>query len=324
MRLPTTRRARIAAVMTAAAVAVTVPTIAGATATAAPQQADAAVQPAAAPAPPSGFEHVWSDDFDGPAGSGIDRGDWIHQIGNSYPGGEPNWGTGEIAYHTDSTDNVALDGNGNLTITPRRAADGSWTSGRIETQRTDFAAPDGGVLRVEASLQMPNVSDADGAGYFPAFWMLGDAARPVGATNWPGVGEIDIMEGINGRTSHFATFHCGVAPGGPCNEFTGLSSGERACDGCRTGFHTYAIELDRTNAVEEIRWYRDGDNFFTVRSDQVDAQTWANATDHGFFIILNVAMGGGFPGAFGHPVPNDATAPGRPMVVDYVAVYRRG
>ena len=107
------------------------------------------------------------------------------------------------------------------------------------------------------------------------------------------------MEDINGLSSEFGTLHCGVSPGGPCNETTGIGSGQRACGGCQTGFHTYAIEYDRSVSPEQIRWYLDGNNFFTVNANQVDATTWNNATHHGFFMILNVAIGGGFPAAFG-------------------------
>jgi hypothetical protein len=181
----------------------------------------------------------------------------------------------------------------------------------------------GGKLRVEASLQQPNVSGAAAAGYWPAFWMLGAAARPVGATNWPSIGEIDIMEDINGLSSEFATLHCGTASGGPCNETTGLGSGQRSCSGCQTGYHTYAMEYDRGVSPEQIRWYLDGSNFFTLNSTAVDATTWNNATHHGFFIILNVAMGGGFPAAFGGG-PTGSTQSGVPMNVDYVAVYTSG
>jgi hypothetical protein len=118
--------------------------------------------------------------------------------------------------------------------------------------------------------------------------------------------------------------HCGnTAAGGPCNETTGIGSGERPCPGCQTGFHTYAMEYDRSVSPEQIRWYLDGANFFTVDSNRVDATTWNNATHHGFFLILNVAMGGGFPAAFGGG-PTASTVSGVPMLVDYVAVYTSG
>jgi Carbohydrate binding module (family 6) len=279
---------------------------------------------AAVPAAPAGFTTVWSDDFTGAAGTGLNTGNWLYDTGTGYPGGASNWGTGEVETMTSSTANVAADGAGHLAITPIRDAAGNWTSGRVETQRTDFAAPAGGVLRVEASIQQPNITTANGAAYWPAFWMLGAAARPVGATNWPSIGEIDLMEDVNGRSSEFGTLHCGTASGGPCNETTGLGSGERACAGCQTGFHTYAMELDRSVSPEQIRWYLDGTNFFTVNANQVDATTWDNATHHGFFVILNVAMGGGFPAAFGAGTPTAATVSGKPMLVDYVAVYTKG
>jgi hypothetical protein len=275
---------------------------------------------ASVPPTPSGWTQVFADDFNGAANTGVNTADWLYDLGTSYPGGAANWGTGEVESMTNSTQNVYQDGAGHLVIKPIRDGAGNWTSGRIETQRTDFAAPAGGKLRFEASLQQPNVSGAAAAGYWPAFWSLGAAARPVGATNWPSIGEIDLMEDINGLSSEFATLHCGVAPGGPCNEYTGLGSGQRACGGCQTGFHTYAMELDRGVSPEEIRWYLDGGQIFSVNANQVDATTWNNATHHGFFMILNVAIGGSFPGAFGGG-PTGATQSGVPMIVDYVAAY---
>jgi carbohydrate binding protein with CBM6 domain len=275
---------------------------------------------AAVPPPPSGWTTVFSDDFTGAAGTGVNTGNWLYDLGHGYAGGAGNWGTGEVESMTNSTANVFQDGSGHLVIKPIRDGSGNWTSGRIETQRTDFAAPAGGKLRIEASLQQPNVSGAAALGYWPAFWALGAAARPVGATNWPGIGELDVMEDINGLSSEFGTLHCGTSPGGPCNETTGIGSGQRACGGCQTGYHTYALEYDRSVSPEQLRWYLDGNNFFTVNANQVDATTWNNATHHGFFIILNVAMGGGFPAAFGGG-PTGSTASGVPMNVDYVAVY---
>jgi carbohydrate binding protein with CBM6 domain len=278
---------------------------------------------AAVPGPPAGMTTVFSDDFTGAANTGLNRSNWLYDIGTSYPGGAANWGTGEVETMTDSTQNVYQDGGGNLVIKPIRDSSGHWTSGRVETQRTDFAAPAGGKVRMEARIQQPNVSGAAAAGYWPAFWALGAAARPVGATNWPSIGEWDIMEDINGRSSVFSTLHCGAPSGGVCNETTGLGSGEHACGGCQTGFHTYAVEYDRSVSPEQMRFYLDGSNYFTLNSNQIDATTWNNATHHGMFMILNVAMGGGFPAAFGGG-PTAATQSGVPMLVDYVAVYQSG
>jgi beta-glucanase (GH16 family) len=261
----------------------------------------------------------WSDEFSGSANTGVDTTQWIYDTGNSYPGGPSNWGTGEVESYTTSTDNVYQDGNGHLVIQPIHQGKGAptmgWTSGRIETQRLDFAAPAGGAMAIEASIQQPNVSGKAAQGYWPAFWVLGDAYRG-NYLNWPGVGEIDILEDRDGQSVLYGTLHCGVGSGGPCNETTGLTSGPYACFGCQMGFHTYRMEYDRTVSPEQVRWYLDGVQYHSVSESQVDATTWSNALHHGFFILLNVAMGGGFPGN-----PTKFTASGVPMVVDYVRVY---
>ncbi|MFJ8797342.1 glycoside hydrolase family 16 protein [Streptomyces sp. NPDC102487] len=276
---------------------------------------------ASAPTPPSGWSQVFLDDFNGTAGTGVNTANWQYDTGTSYPGGAANWGTGEVETMTSSTNNVALDGSGNLLITPRRDASGNWTSGRIETKRTDFQPPAGGKLRVESRIQMPNVTGAAAKGYWPAFWALGAPYRG-NYQNWPSVGELDIMENVQGLNTEWATMHCGTNPGGPCNETSGIG-GNTPCAGstCQAGFHTYAMEWDRSTSPEEIRFYLDGVNFHTVKANQVDATTWANATNHGYFVILNVAMGGGFPDAFGGG-PDSGTVPGHPMVVDYVQVLQ--
>ena len=275
---------------------------------------------AALPPTPAGWTLVWSDDFTGAAGTGVNTANWLYDLGTSYPGGAANWGTGEIETMTNSTANVYRDGAGNLAIKPIRAANGSWTSGRIETQRTDFQPPAGGKLRIEARIQMPNVTGAAAQGYWPAFWTLGAPFRGV-YTNWPIVGEIDVMENVNGANTVWGTLHCGVAPGGPCNEFNGIGGSRSPCPGasCQSAFHTYSIEWDRSVNPQQLRWYVDGQQYHTVNSTQVDATTWANATNHGFFIILNVAIGGSWPGN-----PTGSTASGVPMLVDYVAVYSAG
>lgn len=270
---------------------------------------------------------VWDDEFNGSSGTGVNTSNWLYDTGTSYPGGAANWGTGEVETMTNSTTNVFQDGSGHLVIDPVKDGNGNWTSGRIETQNTSFAAPSGGELEVTASIQMPAVTGSAALGYWPAFWMLGSAFRG-NYTNWPSVGEIDIMEGINGLNKVYGTLHCGTDPKGPCNETTGLS-GNTACPNttCEAGYHTYTVIVDRSTSPEQIRWYVDGTEYWSVSSNNsgMDATTWANAVDHGFFIILNVAMGGAFPNAVcGCTSPSSSTAAGYGMHVDYVQVYTAG
>ena len=284
----------------------------------------AAPTPAGAvPAPPAGYTLVFGDDFNGAAGTRLNDANWLYDVGTGYPGGAANWGTGEVETMTSNSANVSEDGAGHLAITPIRDAAGHWTSARIETRRTDFQPPAGGKLRIEASLQQPNVTGAAAAGYWPAFWALGAPARPVGATNWPSVGEIDIMEDVNGLSSVFGTLHCGPSIPGTCNETTGLGSGQVTCPGCQTGFHTYGVEWDRSVNPETLRWYRDGAVYFSLNKNQVDATSWTNATNHGYFAIFDLAIGGGFPAAFGGG-PTASTRSGVPMLIDYFAVYSAG
>ncbi|MCX5400860.1 ricin-type beta-trefoil lectin domain protein [Streptomyces sp. NBC_00102] len=273
---------------------------------------------ASVPAPPSGFTLTWSDDFNGASGTGIDQSLWKYDTG---PGS--NFGTGEIETMTNSTSNVYYDGQSHLVLQALHSGSdprAGWTSGRVETQAATFGAPAGGVVRMESVLQQPNVTTANGAGYWPAFWMLGAPLRS--GVTWPKSGEIDILENINGRNSNFAAIHCGVSPGGPCNEGTGITSGEHACSGCQTGFHDYAVEIDRSTSPEQVRFYLDGNNFFTVNANQVDATTWADAIDHPFYIIYDLAIGGGFPDAFGGG-PNAAMVSGGKLIIDSVAVYNK-
>ncbi|HEY3502349.1 MAG TPA: glycoside hydrolase family 16 protein [Actinocatenispora sp.] len=314
------RRHRIlgaAALATALALGMLAPS--GAAAERAPDAPTAA--PSAVPPPPSGWDTVFADDFTGSAGSKLDGANWLYDIGTSYPGGADHWGTGEVETMTDSTDNVFQDGDGHLVIRPTNN-NGAWSSGRVETQRTDLGAPAGGQVQVTASIKQP--APANGLGYWPAFWMLGADARPAGGTNWPGIGEVDILEDVNALSKTDGTLHCGVNPGGPCNETNGLGSGLLDCGGCQSDYHTYSVVIDRTNTGnEQIRWYLDGQQTFAVSESQMDATTWQNAVDHGFFVILNVAMGGGFPnGVCGCTSPGADTTSGAGMSVDYVAAYR--
>jgi hypothetical protein len=224
-----------------------------------------------------------------------------------------DFGTGEIETMTNSTSNVYLDGNGDLDIT---AIDnnGSWTSGRIQTTSANVGAPAGGELEVTASIEQPDA--ADGLGYWPAFWMLGPG-------QWPENGEIDIMEDVNELSEVSGTIHCGTDPGGPCNEPDGIGSGLTACNGCDTGFNTYTMILNRTNTSDEsITFYLDGNEYFSVSESQVGTSTWQAAYDHNMSIILDLAMGGGYPdGVCDCTSPTSSTTSGGTMSVAYVAAY---
>ncbi|MGD0063851.1 MAG: carbohydrate-binding protein [Streptosporangiaceae bacterium] len=295
--------------------------------------ASAATAPAASagtvPPPPSGWTTAFSDGFTGAAGSGVDS-NWTYDQGTQYNGTgcTANWGTGEVETNTNSTANVSEDGNGHLNITPVDSG-GSWTSGRIETVADNFEAPAGGEMEVSASIKQPN--PASGLGYWPAFWMLGAGFRASGAgtsgtmncSGWPSVGEIDIMEDVNALSEVSGTLHCGVDPGGPCNETDGLGSGLVACSGCQTGYDTYSVIVNRTNTSNEsITYYLNGNAYYTVTESQVGTSTWQAAVDHGFFLILNNAIGGAYPnGVCNCSTPTSSTSSGAAMSVSYVAVY---
>ncbi|GAB3651372.1 carbohydrate-binding protein [Glycomyces tarimensis] len=303
---------RLAAIAAAAAVAAGGVTIANANADTPPQAAQ-------------DWNMVWSDEFDGAAGQLPSSDNWRFNIGHAYPGGPDNWGTGEIAYHTDDPANVSLDGNGNLAITALRDGGGNWTSARIETQRTDFRAPEGGTMRIEGRLRLPDVTGEQALGYWPAFWALGSPFRGD-YWNWPGIGEYDIMENVNGLDEVHGVLHCGTAPGGPCNEFNGIGGATDCGGSCHSGYHTYAFEWDDSGSTGELRWYADGAQFHSISEADLPADTWRQMTDHaGYFILLNLAIGGAFPDALaGHATPVAATEPGHSMLVDYVRVFTRG
>ncbi|MEV0168746.1 discoidin domain-containing protein [Nonomuraea fuscirosea] len=269
---------------------------------------------------PGAWSEVWRDDFTGPAGSPPSAANWIPRTGTSYPGGPADWGTGEVETMTDAPANVHL-GDGRLTIKAIRDGAGRWTSGRIETRRADFEPRPGELLRFSAMIKQPDV--ANGLGYWPGFRATGAAFRGD-HTNWPGIGETDIMTTVNGRDQLANTLHCGTAPDGVCNEYNGRTSGFASCAGCRTGYHEYTQIVDRTKTDEEIRFYLDGRQTWVVRESQVGVAAWKAAVHHGFYLRLDLAVGGSLPNALaGLTTPNAATTSGGELSVDWVAVSRQ-
>ena len=270
------------------------------------------------PPPPPNWNLLWQDTFTGAAGTAPSGANWIEDTGHNSAGGPANWGTGEVEAASNSTANVSVDGNGHLNITALRDGSGNWTSGRIESQRSDFAAPAGGMMKITASIKQPNVANL--TGYWPAFWTLGSGSRTGGT--WPSIGETDILENVNGHETSSSGLHCGTAPNGPCNESSGRGSGLRTCAGCLTGYHNYSEVIDRTLSDEQIRFYVDDSLTWQVSESQVGVTTWQNAIDHGFFVILDLAMGGAWPNAdCGCTSPNAATTSGGTMSVGPLQVY---
>ncbi|KAK1580729.1 beta-glucanase [Colletotrichum navitas] len=274
-------------------------------------------------APPaiSGYTLTWGEDFAGAAATLPNATNWIITTGTSYPGGAAKFGTGEIETYTDAIANLQLSGKDTLQITALKDAAGAWTSARIETQRTDFAAAAGGKMRIQASLSLPNVG-TQGVGYWPAFWALGSTFRG-NFNNWPACGELDIMENVNGINQDWGTMHCDVNPGGACNEKNGLS-GNLTCGGgaCQGNFHTYAVEVDRSASPESVKWYLDDVVYWTVTETQLPADIWAQTVHVPYYVLLNLAIGGEFPDkVFGSTTPTADTVSGGVFEAEYVAVY---
>ncbi|GAB2807030.1 hypothetical protein GCM10027176_10080 [Actinoallomurus bryophytorum] len=261
------------------------------------------------PPPPSGWSTVFSDNFAGTAGSPPSSANWFYDIGTGF-------GTGEKEQTTSSTANSYLDGNGHLVLKAINNG-GTWTSARLESTRDDFQAPPGGKMEMTASIQQPN--PANGLGYWPAFWALGSPMRAGGG--WPGSGEIDMMEDVNGLNQASQTLHDSAnSPG------HGLISCPNTASTCQTGYHTYSVIIDRTNtSAETLQFLMDDTVESTITEASVGTAAWQQAIDHGFFIIWDLAIGGNYPdGICGCTTPTSATTSGASMSVGYVAVYEQG
>ena len=245
-----------------------------------------------------GWSLIWSDEFDGAAGSPADPATWQPEVGGH------GWGNEELQYYTDSSENAALDGAGNLAIVVRRVDrerrehfDGcEYSSARLVSK--DRAAFPHGL--VQARIQLPR-----GRGIWPAFWMLGQNIDEVG---WPHCGEIDVMENF-GKDP---TVVHGTVHGPGYSGAAGITASFRADPSLADDFHVYAVHRE----PNRIRWYLDRRLYATVTPDDLHGNPWV--FDHEFYFLLNVAVGGTFS-----VDPDSSAAFPQAMLVDYVRVYDR-
>jgi hypothetical protein len=276
---------------------------------------------------PSGYTKVlFSEDFSMYPDLSRPRSDvWTYDTGFNYPGGPWAWGTGEIQNYTTSLANARTK-NGVLEMQALKTPQG-WTSTRIETKpQFDVVCMPGKKLRLESTLWLGANSVQNQQGIWPAFWALSTAFRG-NYNNWPLVGELDMMERVNGVDKVWQTMHCGnTMNGGPCHETTGLSSGGFYVEPGK--FHTYAVEIDRTNTdwqAQKIVFSIDGVTTLTITGQTVgDMVAWTNVAHTPKFFLLNIAVGGSFPdGVAGFKTPNSNTLGemGSGMLVSYVAAF---
>lgn len=228
------------------------------------------------------WQLVWADEFD----NGISS-DWVFETGN----GSGGWGNNELQYYRRENATVQ---NGRLVITAKRENFNgfNYTSARMKTQgRKNFKFG-----KIEARIAMPS-----SMGLWPAFWMLG---ANINSVSWPSCGEIDIMEHINNAPEIHGTIHWQDHNGNYANYGGSVATNA-------TTFHNYSVEWDAT----AIRWYLDGTQYH-----EVNIANGVNGTGefhNEFFLLLNLAVGGNWPG---FNIDNNAFP--ATMQVEYVRVYQ--
>lgn len=233
----------------------------------------------------AGWNLVWSDEFNG---TSLNTSNWTYETGT----GSSGWGNNELEYYTGRPENLQVTG-GNLVITARRESYGgmNYTSARIKTQGLKSFT----YGKVEARIKLPS-----GQGLWPAFWMLGTNITTV---NWPYCGEIDIMERVNNNSNVNGTVHWDA--GGYASY--GRTSGNLDF----SQYHVYSIEWDSSY----IRWFVDGAQYneFYIANNTGNTEEFQRP----FFLLLNLAVGGNWPGS-----PDGSTPFPSQMLVDYVHVYQ--
>ncbi|HKW27839.1 MAG TPA: family 16 glycosylhydrolase [Verrucomicrobiae bacterium] len=242
---------------------------------------------------------TWDDEFNQPDGSLPDLTKWGYDLGGG------GWGNNELETYTATNARVQ---SGQLVIEADRAISAgktNYTSARMLT-KGKWSWTYG---RMEARLKLPR-----GQGIWPAFWMLG---TNIDSVHWPSCGEIDIMENI-GKTSDQGTDHGtihGPQGGGDYNGGSGVGGSYTLPGGAALAdnFHIYAIEW----TPNQIKWFLDANQFFTATPASLPGGgTWVFTQPQ--FFILNVAVGGNWPG-----YPDGTTVFPQQMLVDYVRVYQQ-
>jgi beta-glucanase (GH16 family) len=250
--------------------------------------------------PPPGpqWNIVWNDEFTQADGSSPDSTKWGYDIGN----GSSGWGNNQLEYDTARTNNARIVG-GQLVIEARQESYGGkdYTSARMLTKgKWSWAYG-----RMEARIKIPR-----GQGIWPAFWMLG---TNIGSVGWPTCGEIDIMENIgkttDQRKAHGTIHGPGYSGGNAIGGTYTLPGGAALAD----DFHIYAVEW----TTNQIKWFMDSNQYFTATPASLPGgATWVFTQPQ--FFILNVAVGGDWPGN-----PDGTTIFPQQMLVDYVRVYKQ-
>lgn len=243
---------------------------------------------------------VWADEFDQPDGTQLDPEYWNYSTGT----GNRGWGNNESQTYTDRPENVFIE-DGKLVIQAieEKYMGAKYTSARVNTMvKAEFTYG-----RFEARAKLPNTQ-----GIWPAIWMMPTLSK---YGNWPASGEIDIMEFIGSEPDQVhGSLHFG-------NPHTYHTESYQSPEGeyFDQNFHIFVVEWE----PDQIRWYLDGQLFQQVSSDEWFT-SYKNAPetapfDQPFHLILNVAVGGNWPG-----YPDESSTFPQRMTVDYVRVYQRG
>jgi beta-glucanase (GH16 family) len=240
---------------------------------------------------------VWNDEFNTSNGSAPDPAHWVFDVGGH------GFGNNQLEYDTARPENAIIH-EGNLVITARKETytgpDGvtrDYTSARLKSEKL-YTQQYG---RLEARIKLP-----EGQGMWPAFWMLGDDIEQVG---WPRCGEIDIMENVGKKpSSAHGTIHGpGYSGGNGIGGEFKLPDGQKFCD----DYHVFGMEWE----PDSIRFSVDNQEYFSVsRANLPEGAPWVY--DHPFFLLVNLAVGGGWPGS-----PDETTRFPQKMLVDWIRAY---